>query len=99
MHGDCVQQGVKDNVGAEWNQFNPPTAWLRKNRCALYGHNDITFARRNMFLVIAETLSYPIFVIQVYAQPQALLPTMKYTMHVFSGPQRFAELSNVSIPS
>ncbi len=74
MHGVCVQQGLKPNTGAEWSQFNPTTTWLRKNRCALYGLNDITFARPNLFLMIAETLSYPIFVIQVYAHAQALLP-------------------------
>jgi len=95
MHRDSVQQGVKHNAGAEWSQFNPTTAWLRKNRCALYGHNDITFAQPNLFLMTAETLSYPIFVIQVYAHPQALLPPMRYTTHVFSGPQKFAVSPNV----
>lgn len=97
MHPDCVQQGLKHNAGAEWSHFNLITSWLRKKRCALYGHNDITFARPNLFLLIAETLSYPIFVIQVYAHPQNVLPTMRHNMHVFSGPQRSALSSNVFV--
>ncbi|KAL0045435.1 hypothetical protein WJX82_006584 [Trebouxia sp. C0006] len=64
LHNAISQLQAIAVSGAEWSQFNPITTWLRKNRCALYGLNDITFARPNLFLMIAETLSYPIFVIQ-----------------------------------
>lgn len=64
-----VATALTNGVGGEWKQFNLASTWSRKGRFALYRYNDITFARPDMLRMMAETLSYPIFVIQVCTKP------------------------------
>jgi hypothetical protein len=51
--------------GADWTTFNLPTKWPRRDRCLLYGHNDLQLAKPYFFPILLQTLSFVIFLIQV----------------------------------
>ena len=55
-----------ETSGAEWTTFNPPTTWPRRNRCMLYGHNDLQLAKPFFFPILLQTLSFVLFVVQVH---------------------------------
>ena len=52
-------------TGAEWATFNTPTSWPRRNRCILYGSNDLQLAKPSFFPIFLQTLSFILFLIQV----------------------------------
>ena len=55
------------HAGAAWSTFNVPTRWPRYDRCLLYGHNDLQLAKPYFFPILLQTLSFILFIIQVFA--------------------------------
>ena len=60
-----LNQAVVGSTGAEWTTFNVPTSWPRRNRCMLYGLNDLQLAKPYFFPIYLQTLSFILFVVQV----------------------------------
>lgn len=56
---------VCGSTGAEWTTFNVPTSWPRRDRCMLYGHNDLQLAKPHFFPIYLQTLSFILFLVQV----------------------------------
>ena len=62
--GVCVCEAS----GADWASFNLPTQWPRRDRCLLYGSNDLQLAKPFFFPILLQTLSFVIFLVQVLLQ-------------------------------
>lgn len=56
---------VELHAGAEWNILNPASTWPRQARSVLYGRNDMSPGKPNMFSLAAEVLMHPMFLVQV----------------------------------
>ena len=53
------------HAGAEWNGLNPANTWPRRARSLLYGCNDMSAGKPNMFVMAAELLMHPMYLVQV----------------------------------
>ena len=62
LHVRALQQSV---AGADWSILNPVSSWPRQIRATLYGRNDMNAGKPNLFVMAAQLLAYPLYLIQV----------------------------------
>ena len=52
-------------AGADWDIFNAPSSWQRRDVQLLYGSNDVFTGRPSLLLMAGGILTFPPFVVQV----------------------------------
>ena len=73
----AAQISIELHAGADWSVLNPGSTWPRRARSLLYGRNDMSAGKPNMFSLAAEQLMHPMFLVQVSKDVSSLADCLK----------------------
>ena len=57
--------GSRGDAGGEWSAVNAVASWPRRERCCLYGSNDVAAGKPHLLKTTWDQLFQPMFVVQV----------------------------------